>query len=166
MATLILVLVFCQALGAFAGAFAALWGEIVYVLAIRDGKIDSAERAHLRVIGNGLRFGMMLLLLSSLALVVISYLLHGEVQPAMTASYWIFMTFAVLIIIISWALARRNIPFALGSASALAAWWLLAYLTLGQLPVSYGAAAALYVVLTAVLYGVFHYLRILAQKIK
>ncbi len=174
MIALIFFLLFCQAFGAFVGACAAVWGEIVYIVAtrlagddksrqVRDGKIDSAERAHLRAIGGGLRFGMMLLLLASLALVIVSYALHGALQPAMTASYWIFITLALLIIVVSWALARKKISFALGSAICFAAWWFLVYLTLGLLAIiSFGAALALFVILVAVCYAVLYYARLLA----
>jgi len=167
MITLILFLIFCQALGACVGAFTAIWGELAYVRDMRDGKLDTAERAHLNVIAHGLRFGMTLLLVASLALVVIAYAFNETPQPALTASYWIFIALAILIIGISWALSRKKISFAFGSAITLTAWWLLAYLTLGQLPiVSFAAAVALYVVLTAVIYVVLRYLRVLAQKLK
>jgi hypothetical protein len=106
---------------------------------------------------------MTLSLLASFVLIVISYALHEAPQPALTTSYWIFIAFTLLIIGISWALSRRHISFALGSAAALTAWWLLAYLTLGQLPaLSFASAIALYVVLTAVIYAVLYYVRLLA----
>jgi len=163
MDTLIFLLIFCQALGALAGAFTAVWGEIAYIHAMRNGRIDSAEREHLLVIDKGLRFGMALLLLASFALVIVSFFLHYELQPAMTVSYWIFILFALLVIFISWALARKNISFELGSSAAFSAWWLLSLLALGWLPVaSFGTAVSLYVVLTAVMYAVFHYIRLLA----
>jgi hypothetical protein len=167
MIALIFFLVFCQAFGAFIGAFTALWGEVVYMLAMRDGKIDAAERAHLRAIGNGLRFGMMLLLLASLALVIISYALHGALQPALTASYWVFITLALLIIIVSWALARKKISFAIGSAICFTAWWFLTFLTLGLLSIiSYGAVLALFTVLVAVCYAVLYYAHLLVSHKK
>lgn len=163
MTELILLLFFCQALGAVVGVSTAVWGELAYIHAMRDGRVDTAERAHLRVIAHGLRFGMTLLLLSSFALVVIAFALHESPQPALLASYWIFSALTLLIIGISWALSRRNISFALGSAAAFTAWWMLAYLTLGQLPVlSFGAAAALYVVLTVAIYAVLSLIRLLA----
>jgi len=162
MTTLTLFLVFCQALGAFTGTITALWSEISYILAMRDGKLDIAERAHLRIIGNGLRYGMTLLLLASLGLVIVSYTGGEAVQPAMTASYWTLAVLTLLTIGISWALARKNIHHTLGSAAAFSAWWFLLYLTLGQLPsLSFGAAAALYVVLVVVIYGVFYFVRFL-----
>ncbi len=165
MVALILFLIFCQALGACVGVFTAIWGELAYIRAMRDGKLDSAERAHLRIIGHGLRFGMTLLLLASFALVVVAYALRGTPQPALTAGYWIFVALAFLVIGFSWALSRRHISFAFGSAAALTAWWLLAYLTLGRLPVlSFGSAVALYAVLTAVIYVVLYCVRLLALR--
>jgi len=161
--SLIFFLLFCQAFGAFIGAFAAICGEIAYILAMRDGEIDTAERAHLRFIGKGLRFGMTLLLLASLGLVITSFVLHGTVQPAMTASYWIFSLLILLVIGISWALARKQISFALGSAISFAAWCFLTYLTLGLLPmISFSAALALFIVSVAVFYSALYYIRLLA----
>ena len=163
MAALISFLIFCQALGACIGVCMTMWGEFAYVCAMRDKKLDTAERTHLHFIAHGLRFGMTLLLLASFSLVIIAYVLHESLQPAVTASYWIFIIFALLTIGISWALSRRRISFALGSAAVLTAWWLLFYLTFGLLPVrSFGSAVALYAVLTAVVYAALHYIRLLA----
>ena len=165
MTVLILVLIFCQALGAFIGVSTAMWGEFAYIRAIRGGELAAASRAYLRIIGNGLRFGLTLSLLSSLSLVIISYTIHGALQPALTASYWIFIIFAFLVIGISWALSHRRISFELGSAAALTAWWLLAYLTLGRLPILFfSSAIALYVVLTGIVYVLLRYVRLFALR--
>jgi len=157
-------LLFCQMLGAFTGAVMSLWSEFSYVRALRDGKVDTAERAHLRIIAKGLRFGMTLLLVASVALVVSAYVFRAAEQPALTAGYWIFVTFALLIIALSWALSKRLISFALGSSAILTAWWLLAYLMAGRLPFSYGSTVALYVVLAAVMYGFLHLIRFFALR--
>lgn len=162
MTTLVYFLVFCQALGALSGACMAVWSELAYMRYMRDGKIDHAERAHLNVIAHGLRFGMSLLLLSSFALVIVMYLLHATQQPALTASYWILIVLAILIISVSWALSRRRISFALGSAVIFTGWWFLVFLTFGQLPaLTFGAGVALYIVGVAILYALFHYARFL-----
>ena len=162
MDTLILFLIFLQALGAFIGVVMAIWGEFAYIRAMRDKNIDFAERAHINYIARGLRFGMTILLLSSFALVVVAFMSHSAPQPAMTSSYWIFNAIALLAIWVSFALSKQNISFALGSATILSAWWILFYLTLGFLPAnSFGSAVALFVVLTAVIYAALHYLRML-----
>jgi len=163
MTNLVIFLLFCQTLGACIGVFTSVWSEFAYIHAMRNGRIDSAERTHLNIIAKGLRFGMTILLIASFALVIIAYSLHGALQPALTASYWTFISLSLLIIGVSWALSRQHVSFALGSAAIITAWWLLAYLTLGQLPIFFfGSAIALYVVLTAIVYVVLRYIRILA----
>lgn len=163
MHALVPFLIFCQAFGAFIGAFTAVWSEIAYLRAMRNGTIDVAERAHLDVIAHGLRFGMTLLLLSSFALVVTDYVLRVSFQPALSPSYWTSILLALLIIGVSWTLSRHRISFALGSAIIFAAWWFLAFLTIGQIPVlSFGAAVALFVLATAIFYAILQYGRFLA----
>ena len=158
----LVILVTLQALGAVIGAFMAVWSEVAYVRAMADGVISNAENAHLVHLGRGLRFGLGLLLLASLGLVIDAYARELGVQPALTASYWILIALSLVIIYISWALARKKVSFALGSAAAFTAWWFLAYLTLGLLPgLTFGAAFALYVVATAIFYGLLSYVHLL-----
>jgi len=167
MPALVPFLVFCQALGAGVGALTAIWSELAYVKAMRDGRLDHAERAHLTIISHGLRYGLTLLLLASLGLVVVAYTRHAALQPALTPSYWILTALALLIIGISWALARRRISFALGSAIAFTAWWFLVYLSLGWLPsLSFGAAVMSFIVATAIFYALLYYARLLASPRK
>ena len=164
MATFISLILFCQILGAFIGAGATIWGELSYIRALRDGEVDRAERAHLRVIAHGLRFGMTLLLLSSFALVVVAYLLRVQTQPALTPSFWSLMVVALLVIYVSWALSRRRISFTLGSALVFTAWWFLAYLTIGWMPqLPFMATLAFGVVATSIFYGILQYARMLAH---
>lgn len=164
MTELVAFIVFCQTLGAIVGAGTVVWGEVAYVRAMKDGHINRAERAHLDVIAHGLRFGMTLLLLSSFALVVVAYLSRASVQPALSAGYWELIVFALLVVYVTWALSRKWISFALGSAIAFTGWWFLAYLTLGLLPgVSFGAAVAYFAVATAVFYAILQYARMLAR---
>ena len=164
MTAFVAFVVFCQALGALIGAFTVVWGELAYLKAIRDGRIDRAERAHLRAIAHGLRFGMTLLLLASLALVITEYAAHAALQPALTSSYWTLVIFALLVVYVSWALSRERISFALGSAIAFTGWWFLAYLTLGWLPpLTFGATIAFFVVATAIFYAILQYARMLAR---
>jgi hypothetical protein len=164
MDTLIPFIVFCQALGAFVGASTTIWGELAYLRAKRDGQIDRAERAHLRVIAHGLRFGMTLLLLSSFALVIVAYLLHYAVQPVTTASYWALMIASIVVIYVSWALSRQKVSFAFGSAIAFTAWWFLAYLTIGWMPpLSLGATIGFFVVATGIFYAMLQYARMLTH---
>lgn len=166
MTSLILFLVFCQALGAVIGVCSVIWGELVYVRAMRDGKVDRAERVHLDHVARGLRFGMTLLLAASLSLVILSYHLRATEQPALTTSYWILIVLALLVIFASWGLSRGRISFKLGSAISFTGWWFLAYLTFGQIPeISFGATVAFFVVATVIFYALLQYVRfLLVQK--
>ena len=164
MNSLIPFLVFCQALGALVGAVTAVWSEMAYVRAMKDGRIDSAERAHLDIIAHGLRYGMTVHLLASLGLVIAAYVGMNALQPALTPSYWILIALALLIISVSWALSRKHISFPLGSASIFTAWWFLVYLSFGWLPLSFGAAAMSFIVATAIFYGLLYYARLLATS--
>ena len=165
MEKLIYFLVFCQAFGATVGAFSAVWSELAYLRAARDGKIDVAEERHLHIIARGLRFGMTLLLLSSLGLVIVAYIAHSAPQPALTPTYWTSVILALFIIGITWTLSTRRSSFELGSAALFAGWWFLAYLTLGQVPtVSFGSSLAVFVVATGVFYGILQYIRLLTLR--
>ncbi|MBU6214617.1 hypothetical protein KGM48_02120 [Patescibacteria group bacterium] len=160
MTAAILAFVFLQTIGAFVGAGAAVWGEIAYVRAHRDGKVDRAERLHLESIAAGLRIGMLLLLLSSLGIIITSYLLRSSAPPATLSNYWTLMALALLVVWATWALSRRRISFVSGSALVFSAWWFLVYLTLGWLPgLSFGSAFAAFVVVTALFYALLQAIR-------
>lgn len=153
------LLVFMQALGAVVGVAYAVLAELAWAGAVKDGKIDTAERAHLTQLARGLRFGMMTILVSSLGLVILAYRAHG-MQPAETTSYWTMIFFALLVVALSWALSRKKVSFALGSAAVFAAWWFLATLALGYMPpMNFGSALAFYAVATGVFAGILYYAR-------
>ena len=163
MADLVFLLVFLQALGAAAGFFMTVKGEIAYVRAMRDGKIDRAERAHLDHLAAGLRFGLSILLLSSLGLVILAYLVQGVPQPALTANYWALVLLALLVVYVAWALSKNRISFGLGSAVAFTGWWFLMYFAFGLMPqLSFGAFVAFFVVATGVFYGLLQAVRYFA----
>ncbi|TSC64876.1 MAG: hypothetical protein G01um101491_122 [Parcubacteria group bacterium Gr01-1014_91] len=163
MTPLIAFLVYCQALGAVVGAITAVWSELAYVRAMRDGRVDGAERAHLDIIVHGLRYGLTLHLLASLGLVIVAYVEHNTLQPALTASYWTLIALALIIITVSWALYKKHIAFKLGSASVFTAWWFLVFLSFGFLPLTFGAAVMSFVVATAIFYALLYYARLLAS---
>lgn len=163
--SLIALLVVCQVIGTLVGAFTAVWSEIAYVRAMKDGTVDAAEREHLRVIASGLRFGMLIILLSSFGIVVTAYKLQAGPQPALTPNYWISIVLALVIIGVSWALSRQRVSFAIGSAVVFAAWWFLAYLMIGWLPpLSFGAAILFFVVVAAIFYALFTYVHLFALR--
>jgi hypothetical protein len=156
------LLVATQAFGAFFGTGCVIVSEVAFVRAMHDGVITSAERVHLAHLGRALRYGLALVLLSSFGLAIEAYLRASAVQPALTTSYWLLVALSLLIIYASWALSRGRISSALGSAVLFTGWWFLCYLVVGLFPsVSFGGAVALYVVATALFYGILAYARFL-----
>ena len=155
------LLVFLQALGAGLGAFMAVWGELSYLKAARDGKITEGEHAYLNAIAHGLRYGMALLLLSSFGLVVLAYARQDVPQPAVTLSYWMLIALALLVVSVARAFLRRSVSFPIASATLFTAWWFLVYLAFGQLPLTFGAAVAAFLVAAVIFYGILSYIRLL-----
>lgn len=163
---LLYLFVVLQAIGAIIGAGGAVLGELSYFRAIRDGRIDRAERDHLSVIAGALRFGMLILLCSSIALVLVAYIYSSPLQLAYTAGYWALMTFALAVIAASWALARRKIAFWLGSAIAFTGWWMMALISLGRFPaLGFGATLLFGIVAGVVIAGILGYLRSLYPRL-
>jgi hypothetical protein len=157
-------LVLGQALGAVVGTACAIWGQIVYVRALRDGVIDRGERAHLDAIGHGLWVGMSLLLACSLGLVILAYAADAAIQPGVTASYWALMILALTVTGLTWALSRGLVAFPIAAAAILMAWWTMLFLTFGRLPTTtVGATMAAYVVGTGILYLLLQYVHLAAR---
>lgn len=146
--------VVCQAVGAIIGVGSAIIGEIEYAHASRDGKISEAEHRHLEIIHRGLRFGMSMVLLASFGLVVLAYQAEADPQPVLTTGYWLLMIFAFIIIGASWAMARKVTTVSRGSVVAFTAWWFLAFLTLGQLPISSIGASVAAFIMAVLLFGI------------
>jgi hypothetical protein len=154
-----------QAVGAVVGAGGSVFAEVFYFEAIRDGKIDESERAHLRTIAEALRWGMILLLVGSIGLVILSFAYLTPTQPAETSAYWLQMFLAFTVLVSSFLLSRTYISFTLGSAAVFTAWWLIAFLAFGQLTsLSFGEGVAFFVVALAVIAAVLTYIRSLVPK--
>lgn len=165
METIGFALLILQAFGAVAGTVAAMWSEMAYLRAMRDGRIDAAEDEHLLGIATGLRYGMTLVLLSSIVLIFIAYQSGSELQPALSPNFWTFIILSLVIVLVSWALSRHTIAFPLGSAIVFTGWWFLMLQSLGQLPiVSFGSSVAFFVVAVAIFYALLQYMRFLAMK--
>jgi hypothetical protein len=165
MSVLLSIFALLQAIGAIIGAGGSVVGELAYLKAMQDQRIDHAEAAHLRLIARALRWGMGLVLVGSIGLVVLDYGYGAVLQPALTSGYWLEMTLVLLIITASWALSRRRIAFWLGSSAAFAAWWYLALLDLGMAPaLGYGASLAVYVLATAIIAAILSYARMLTSR--
>lgn len=154
-----------QAAGAVVGAGGSVFAEVFYFEAIRDGRIDEGERAHLRTVAEALRWGMILLLVGSIGLVILNFAYITPVQPALTSAYWLQMFLAFVVIAFSALLSRGRVSFTLGSAAVFTAWWLITFLAFGQLTsLSFGEGIAFFVVALAIIAALLSYMRSLITK--
>lgn len=160
---MIAIFIILQVVGALMGAFGAVWAELAYLHALKDGVISRAERRHLITIARTLRFGMFVLLLASLGFIYTVYL-GGGIQVALTSTYWIEMLIVFVILMTSWALSRNQMQFALGSGIVFSGWWFLVFLLVGKTGAAgFGELLALFTLFTAVFCAILTYIRFLKR---
>ncbi len=97
---------------------------------------------------------MSIVLLSSFGLVVVAYGDQTSPQPVLTTSYWLLMISSFIIIGASWAMARQVLTVTRGSIVAFTAWWFLAFLTLGQMPITSFSASLASFGIALLLFGI------------
>lgn len=147
-------------LGAALGAVGITMGELFYARALADGKLENYEREYIRATFWSLRWGMTLVLFASVATILAEYLALSTPQHVLTASFWLTITAALVIILAGWGLSRRKIPWWLGSAAGFSGWWtIFALSTWRDLPYSYGTLAFAYLIGTGIVAGIFAVIR-------
>jgi hypothetical protein len=112
-------------IGAALGAGGALYAELFYTKAIADGRIDTHERAWFSTTYFGLAWGMLIVLLSGLALIIVQYFLPDSPQAVLYAPLWMQNTLALVVTFAAWLMSRRSLPWWLGSSLVFAGWWMM-----------------------------------------
>jgi hypothetical protein len=122
----------CAALASLGGALGAVgisFGELFYARAIADGKIENCEKEYIRATFWSLRAGMALVLIGSIGRIALQYFAWDAPQHALTDSFWMSLTLAIVVMVAGWALSSNRIPWRLGSALGFAGWWMIFVLT-------------------------------------
>lgn len=151
-------------LGAGLGACAVLYAEWEYLQGHLGGTLTKGERRHLFATFFALRWGLSIVLLSGLALVIAEYL--SPVAPSVIdfAPFWAGNTLVLVIILSGFLLSRKLIPFWIGGASALTAWWYVLVLDFLHAPTpSYGELMMSYLYTTVLIGFLLAFLRGLAR---
>ena len=152
-------------LGAILGVGTVTFAEIFYTTAASDGIIDHHERKYLRELFHGLRFGMILVLLSGVALVVLEYLVPDAPQLVLEAPFWALMTCTVIVIGLSSMLVQKTAPWRIASSGILVGWWFILLLDLGYMnSLGYVSCMLLYVLTSAVVTAILGYAQMLLKK--
>jgi hypothetical protein len=161
--TLIEAVFLLHLIGAMIGAASVTYAEFFYTLAAADGIIDHHERKYLRHIYHGLTYGMVLVVLSGIALIVLEYLVPNAPQDVLAAPFWMIETLTLLVILFAEGLTHKKIGWWLASAAILTGWWMILLLDLGLLN-SFGYLKLLvaYVLATFVVAGILGLIRTLS----
>lgn len=155
---------FVHVLGAAIGAAGITFGEIFYLKATADGRIDARERDYLHTTFFALKWGLLLTLVSGIILGMLEYAYSGAESHVLSAPWWFINTLAFVIIFSGWAMMNEKISWWLGSSLAFSGWWMLLMLdawqiTSPEMSFSYVALVFAYVVFAAVTAGVLSYAR-------
>jgi hypothetical protein len=165
LAAIATLLIAFHTLGAALGAAGATYAEIIYTKAMADGRIDRREREYFMTTYWALQWGMLTVLVTGLALVVVQFFLPASPDATLYEPLWIQNTLALIITVSAWMLGRSFISWGIGSALVFAGWWMLLILDcFRDYSFSYLGLLFIYVFLafcSAVFWG---YARVLAHK--
>ncbi len=165
MPTLIFVIALIHALGAGIGAAGITFAEVRYLKAVADGNIDTHERDYIRTTFWALRWGMAIVLLSSIALGIVQYQLPGAPQAVLAVSFWASTTIALVIILAGYALAKGIMPWSIASALGFAGWWMILLIDAWRgLASGYVALLFIYILFVFASMLVWGYARIFVKK--
>jgi hypothetical protein len=147
-------------LGALIGTAFTTYAEIFYTRAAADDRIDHHERKYLRHLFQGLKFGMILVLVSGVALIVLEYLVPSAPQTVLTGPFWALQTLIYLIIALAWALSKKKASWWFSSAAILVGWWMMSLIDLGFLnSFNYVQIILAFIFVTFIVAGLLNYLR-------
>ncbi len=165
LSTLIETVFFLQLAGAMIGAATVTYAEFFYTVAAADGIIDHHERKYLRHLFNGLTYGMVLVLFSGMALIVLEYLIPDAPQDVLAAPFWMVETLTLLVILLADGLSKKKIGWWFASAAILVGWWMILLIDLGLLNLfGYTTLLLSYGVVTFVVAAILGYVRILVRS--
>jgi hypothetical protein len=160
--TLELISVFAalHTLGAFIGTGFTTYAEAFYTRAASDDRIDHHERKYLRRLFHGLTYGLVLVLISGTALIVLEYIVPDAPQEVLAAPFWFLQTLIYVIIFVGWLLSKDKTPWWFGSAAVVVAWWMMLLIDLGFFN-SFGYVALIlsYIITTFIVAGLLGYFR-------
>jgi len=117
------LLVIGHIIGTVLGAGAATFAEILHMRAMRDGVIDPEESATLKVTYRILRIGLFITIITGFGFLLYFRFVSGHTEILYSEKLWAKMTIVLLIPLNAFLLQMRKIPFWLGSAISLTAWY-------------------------------------------
>lgn len=139
------LLVATHIIGTALGAGGAIFAEVFYLKAIKDGEVDPTEGGFLKVTYRIMRVGLVLLVLSGFGFLLL-YRLQGNEELLYSQKFWAKMTIVLVILVNAILLQIRRIPMWLGSSLSLTSWYTALFLGLLQgVSYTYGQVMIFYI---------------------
>ena len=158
------ILLALHTLGALIGVGFVTFAEVFYTKAASDGVIDHHERKYLRHLFHGLQFGMVLVIISGFALIVLEYLLPDSPQDVLSAPFWAIQTLTVFVVLLAYLLSKKYVAWWFASAAIFTGWWTILSIDLGYFnQFGYLTILATYLIMTFIVAGILGYCRILLR---
>ena len=117
------VLVIIHIIGVILGVGGATLAEVFYIVALKDGKVDASEKLMMHANYKLIRVGLVISVLSGIALVLWFVFVQGNNWPLESPKLWVKDIMVVVIIINAWLLTRHFIPMWLGASLSFTSWW-------------------------------------------
>lgn len=153
------LLVMGHVIGTILGVGGATIAEVQVNVALKDRRIDPAERALMHANYWMIRAGLAMVILSGAALIAYLYQ-TGSTWALSSHKLWIKELMVAVIILNAVALSRRFVPLWLGAAVSLTSWWGAALLgMIGRLPFSFLEYLAGYAATILAVAGILHIIR-------
>jgi len=154
------LLIIGHIIGTVLGAGAATFAEILHMRAMRDGVMDPEESATLSLVYRVIRIGLFIAILTGFAFLIDFRFITGHEERLYSEKLWAKMTIVLLIPVNALLLQARRIPFWLGSALSLTAWY--AAIVLGvfrAIPYSYLEIMSAFIVAVLVMSAILEAIR-------
>lgn len=116
------LLITAHLIGVALGVGGATFGGILYLKAMKDGKIDPMEGEWLGVIFTVLRIGLVIAVISGFGF-FIEYRLTGQEERLLDPKLWAKMTIILVLVSNALLIQMRRIPMWLGEALSITSWY-------------------------------------------
>lgn len=109
-------------IGVALGVGGATFGGILYLKAMKDGKIDPMEGEWLGIIFTVLRVGLVILVISGFGF-FLEYRFTGQEERLLDPRLWAKMTIVLVLVFNALLMQMRKVPMWLGESLSLTSWY-------------------------------------------
>jgi hypothetical protein len=117
-----LILIIAHLIGVALGVGGATFGGILYLKAMKDGKVDPMEGEWLGVIFTVLRIGLVIAILSGFGF-FLEYRFTGQEERLFDPRLWAKMTIILALVSNALLIQMRRIPMWFGEALSITSWY-------------------------------------------